>query len=184
LYAEIIWPCALRPSHHLADRPSHSPKHCVHQLRAQRSNRTSSQEIVIDRCDLFAEDHAVVAQPTGTCGQTHARRARLACGEDGDDYQVVPHSISDIFRDHDRRSRLVRVIWLTRREHIPDLTTSGPRRGGPASFAQVGDSRRFVAARRIARQAFRSGPITSSSARAYWASIATSCCCAYHCCNA
>ena len=127
----------LRHSHHLTDRSSHSPNHRVHQLRAQRPNRTSSQEIVIDRCDLFTEDHAVVAQPAGACGQSHVRRAHVTCGEDGDDNQVVPHSISDVFRDDDRRSRLMRVIWLTRREHIPDLTTSGHCRCRSASLAQV-----------------------------------------------
>jgi len=183
-HAEIMWSCALRLSYHLADRSSHSPNHRVHQLRAKRSNRTSAQEIVIDRCDLFAEDHAVVAQPTGACGQNHVCRAHLACGEDWGDYQVVPHSISDVFRDHHRGTRLMRVIWLARCEHVPDLATSGPCRWRPASLAQVADSRRLAADRRIARQAFRSGPITSSSARAYWASIAVSCWCAYHCCSA
>jgi len=46
---------ALLLSYHLADRSSHSPNDRIHQLRAKCSNRTSSQEIVIDRCDLFAE---------------------------------------------------------------------------------------------------------------------------------
>ena len=166
-HAENIRPWALRLRYHLADGSSYSPNHRVHQLRAKCSNRTSGQEIVIDRSDLFAEDHAVVAQPTGACGENHMRRAYQACGEDWGDYQVVPHSISDVFRNHHRGPRLMRVIWLARREHVPDLTTSGPRRWRPASLPQVADSRRLAADRRIARQAFRSGPITSPSARAY-----------------
>ena len=60
-HTEIITPRALRISYHFADRSSHSPHQRVHQLRAKFSDRTSGQEIVIDRCDFFAEDHAVVA---------------------------------------------------------------------------------------------------------------------------
>jgi hypothetical protein len=109
---------------YLADRSPDAANDRIHQGRAQCAHGTSSEEVSIDGCDLLAENDAVVTQPTRPRWQCNTCRTRLARREYRDDYQIVPHPISHVFRHNHGGAGLTRIVRLARREHVPDLPTS------------------------------------------------------------
>ena len=111
----------LRFGHNLPDCTTHPADDCLNQIRRQHTNGTSSQEVPVDRRDLLAEDDAVLAQTASASTQGHASRTQVPPGEDRHYNQVITHPISNVLRNHHGRTRLMRIIRLTRGEDVPDL---------------------------------------------------------------
>ena len=132
-------PWAITSNREVSECPPHRDHHGFEHFRRYTTARPVRQEVVVDRGQFFAEQHAVVTE-TRPLGRDHqAGRPQVAGRKDGHDHHVIARPIADIGRYDQHETRLMRISWLAGRVGEPDLTSARPTHGSVDGLQTTAD---------------------------------------------